>query len=662
MKNTLFVLVWIMVFFEAASLAFADGYAFKTISASEVTCGILINGKSVCWGYNEYGRLGNNVTGTYWYSYPAEVAGNHTFTDIKVGYNSACGILTDGSVLCWGRNKEYELGDGTSDDKPYPTPVIGGYKFKSISVGYQHSCGILTNGSAVCWGANLEGQLGDGTIISRNTPVFVVGNYNFTKIGTGEHHSCGILSNGTAMCWGANLDGRLGISNSYYLNNIDYITAPVTVLGDYKFTEISLGGLHTCAILTNGSALCWGYNGDGELGCGTNHNYYISPNAVYGSYNFTSISLGGWHSCGLLNDGTALCWGYNSDSEVGDDTAIDRLVPTYVLGGYSFAGIISGRSHTCGLLYNGSALCWGGNGDNRLGDGTYVRNRYTPVYVIGPSTTSTTTTTTSSTTTTTITSSSSTTQITTSTTTSTTTLNCVLNGDLPPCGTITLGEVISSINIWASDQMTLQDIITLITAWASPENGTTGTTTTSTSSTTSSTTTTTTTSSTSTIQATTTTTTSSTTTSSTTLDPTHINLAFHKQANSSINPETAEGAVDGDITTYDDNHRFAIRTPNYIGQWWEVDLGVTQEISKIAIYANPGNTNGPWLNFPTKWHIDYSTNGNNWTRLITETNSPLAYALSYTFTKINTRYFKITADETNNVDWWYMQEFEVYDE
>ncbi len=136
------------------------------------------------------------------------------------------------------------------------------------------------------------------------------------------------------------------------------------------------------------------------------------------------------------------------------------------------------------------------------------------------------------------------------------------------------------------------------------------------------------------------------------------NLALGKTATASINSQTAEGALDGDITTYTDAHRFATNTANYAGNWWEVDLGSQTNVGRIVIYANPGAS---WSDFPVKWHIDYSFDGNNWTRLVTETSSPPQVPIQYNFTSVDARYLRITADQTDGTHWWYMQEFEVFE-
>src|SRR5688572_19001606 len=46
---------------------------------------------------------------------------------------------------------------------------------QGIAGGENHSCAIRPNGTVVCWGRNQEGQLGDGTNQRRLTPVPVIG-------------------------------------------------------------------------------------------------------------------------------------------------------------------------------------------------------------------------------------------------------------------------------------------------------------------------------------------------------------------------------------------------------------------------------------------------------------------------------------------------------
>jgi hypothetical protein len=44
---------------------------------------------------------------------------------------------------------------------------------------------------------------------------------------------------------------------------------------------------------------------------------------------------------------------------------------------------------------------------------------------------------------------------------------CRISGDTPPCGEVTLREVIDFINQWINDEASLSEVVQLINAWAS---------------------------------------------------------------------------------------------------------------------------------------------------------------------------------------------------
>jgi alpha-tubulin suppressor-like RCC1 family protein len=44
--------------------------------------------------------------------------------ELAAGGNHTCARRSDGAVLCWGRNLDGELGDGTTMNRNVPTPVV----------------------------------------------------------------------------------------------------------------------------------------------------------------------------------------------------------------------------------------------------------------------------------------------------------------------------------------------------------------------------------------------------------------------------------------------------------------------------------------------------------------------------------------------------------
>ena len=195
----------------------------------------------------------------------------------------------------------------------------------------------------------------------------------FTVLSPGGEHTCAIGTGNAAYCWGANGFGELGDST-----NVDRLT-PIAVLGGVSFTSISAGYYHTCGLTSIGAAYCWGKNDLGQFGNGTTDNS-STPAPAGGGLSLSSLSAAWWHTCALTSAGAAYCWGRNDDGELGDGTTTSRTNPVTVQGGLTFTTLSVGAFHTCGLTSAGAAYCWGGNFYGQLGDGTSIsRSSPTPV-------------------------------------------------------------------------------------------------------------------------------------------------------------------------------------------------------------------------------------------------------------------------------------------
>jgi alpha-tubulin suppressor-like RCC1 family protein len=232
------------------------------------------------------------------------------------------------------------------------------------SKGYpiEHSCAVLSGGTVKCWGLNGSGELGDGTTINRLTPVGVVGLDSGVLLVTGGgSHNCAVLSGGTAKCWGSN-GGKLGDGTT-----INRLT-PVGVVGlDSGVVSISAGWAHSCAVLSAGVAKCWGSNSNGQLGDGTTNDQRTPVGVVGLASGVVSIAAGTKYSCAVLSGGTAKCWGENYSGQLGDSTTTARLTPVDVVGlGSGAVSIAVGDGHSCALLIGGAVKCWGSNWRGRV--------------------------------------------------------------------------------------------------------------------------------------------------------------------------------------------------------------------------------------------------------------------------------------------------------
>lgn len=75
---------------------------------------------------------------------------------------------------------------------------------------------------------------------------------------------------------------------------------------------------------------------------------------------WSRVTAGYDHTCGVKEHGALYCWGGNSHGQVGDGTATLRLVPTRELSsGNDWARVEGSHEHTCALKSDGSLWCWG---------------------------------------------------------------------------------------------------------------------------------------------------------------------------------------------------------------------------------------------------------------------------------------------------------------
>jgi alpha-tubulin suppressor-like RCC1 family protein len=140
--------------------------------------------------------------------------------------------------------------------------------------------------------------------------------------------------------------------------------------------QITVRDSHSCGILNNNTLKCWGYNGWGQLGDGTTVNR-SSPVTIDSGTGYQRVSAGYHHVCGITSSSALKCWGRNNSGQLGDGTTIMRTTPISIDGSTSYQRVSSGYYYTCGITTSGVLKCWGDNASGQLGDGTTV-NKTSP--------------------------------------------------------------------------------------------------------------------------------------------------------------------------------------------------------------------------------------------------------------------------------------------
>ncbi len=171
-------------------------------------------------------------------------------------------------------------------------------------------------------------------------------NRTITTLGTGGagRHTCALDSNGKAVCIGYSGRGQLGLGTKYDTSSAAAVTTD-GVLRRKTLTGISTGTHHTCAVATNGKAYCWGASNRGQVGSGSTRRSFYDPTAVdtsgvLGGKTLTAVTAGGEHSCALASNGKAYCWGRGSTGQLGNGVTSDARRPVAV----DTSGVLNGKT------------------------------------------------------------------------------------------------------------------------------------------------------------------------------------------------------------------------------------------------------------------------------------------------------------------------------
>jgi uncharacterized membrane protein/alpha-tubulin suppressor-like RCC1 family protein len=329
-----------------AGQATPESGPFKRLSAgANHTCGVRDNASAACWGANGAGQS-SPPTGNAWRKVAA--GGLHTcgitdsgtvtcwgsdsdgqsspppgvFASVSAGGLHTCGRREDGVIECWGSDD-----DGEASPPSFPIPQLG--------AGADFSCAVQPTASVDCWG--------DATSFTG------LPSGEFSQVAAGLSSACGLRTDGTVQCFGTDSNGntlppptaaftQIAVANTVSCGVRD--TAVVECWGTDafdshlpppgQFVQISAGPTHFCATRANGTVVCWG-----------------ETTGAVPPFEFDRVASGGAHDCAIRrDDGSALCWGADGEGQLQAPAG-------------AFDALSAGAAHTCGIRRGGSLACWG---------------------------------------------------------------------------------------------------------------------------------------------------------------------------------------------------------------------------------------------------------------------------------------------------------------
>lgn len=389
-----------------------NGLAKSTVIGAGGDRSCAASGSGVhCWGRGTGGGAGFAVK---------RAVGVRDVASLSVGETSACLVDKQNRPMCWGRNDEGQLGDGTNRDSADPRPLAGLRKALALSVGPRHSCAVGVRGKIYCWGSdgfaalgspanqaplssqelrrtlmlspsrgiaagrafacalgdsgtvfcwgdNSKGQLGTGVVAAYSAmPQRVKGIDDAVSVVAGDEHACALRKNGMLKCWGSNVDRQLGVGRFH--NQIS--REPLTVTQVRDVVHVAAGKSFSCAVSRQGQVWCWGASSRGQLGHASGGTAPVS-----GLQGVLRVYAGAEHACAKTRGGQLFCWGDNSKGQLGSNggaRALNDPVPRPVaVRGISGVGEVAlGERFSCAVAAGGKVYCWGDNHHGQIGNGT----------------------------------------------------------------------------------------------------------------------------------------------------------------------------------------------------------------------------------------------------------------------------------------------------
>jgi hypothetical protein len=324
------------------------------------------------------------------------------FTALSTGHEQTCGVVPNGTLLCWGARVDSVNGALADRSTPVPAPALvrGAFRGVQVARGYPYFqegiagsvvCATRDSGEALCWGRANEGEVGaGGTAFVYGTispPRPLAAPTRVAGLALGYWHGCALDEAGAALCWGgfAGLGALGGPSGNARCigggsSGMPCQTVPAPVSTPVRFAQVAPGAFHSCAVALDARLHCWG----SRAAAGAEDGVFQPqpPHAMDGA-SYRQVSSGYDHACAVTTEGEARCWGVNGNGRLGRGTSdtLGYAAPAPVATSVRFRTVSAGTGYTCALATDRRALCWGLNTWGQLGDGS-TTDRLVPTPVL----------------------------------------------------------------------------------------------------------------------------------------------------------------------------------------------------------------------------------------------------------------------------------------
>ena len=396
------------------------------------------HGPVVAWGFQNFGRLGNNQTATgnvttptsSLYSVGSPIANGSL---IATGADHSVFLKNDGSVWDFGYNNKGQLGNNSTINQGLAVQV----RKSTTSTDYLTGCVSVAagtgfslaayqpTGEVYAWGDQLLGRLGNGSAaagfrayagkVLQGTGTTPLTGINWVAAGGASALGLNTIT-GKAWAWGQNTTGQLGQGTS--ANNLIRAATVKRASGSdlADVTDIACGGDHSAFVCwkagdpnLQGRVFCVGNQQYGRLGDNviTNTNRLYANQAVLKAVGVpleyvVQVAAGPGFTLALDSSGNVWAWGRNQKGALGTGNTTDSALAVAVkkpngtgqLG--NIARISAGgflktttpveyQSFALAVANDGTVYSWGYNGNGQLGNGATSTTAVTLPVVVGGS-------------------------------------------------------------------------------------------------------------------------------------------------------------------------------------------------------------------------------------------------------------------------------------
>ena len=365
----------------------------KIVTSHTHTCALREGGTLACWGGNGSGQLAAASPATI----PSPTAMPLVdVKDVALGDGFTCAVAFDGGsgmdrVFCWGDDSMSQLGDTGTRANPHVPQVVdfvAAGEAERVSAGADHACMTWRAGpmrEVYCWGSGTFGA--SGSFTTRATPASVFpSSPPDDRLLSGRHFNCVLPESpidGLRMeCWGQNTSFQLGRSPA----TNDDVPGETATLPAENIDFHAFGEAHACGVFF-GRLHCWGADDDSQtgIGSGATGTHLPTRTTTPGGRDAIELTMDDRATCVLLDDRSVWCRGDNPSGSLvpGGPATVTSWTRVTALG-FQVKQLSDGvGDHRCALLLDGGVMCWGDNTNGEIGDGTTSASPRPPTRVVG---------------------------------------------------------------------------------------------------------------------------------------------------------------------------------------------------------------------------------------------------------------------------------------